>query len=142
MIKLKTLLEDTDQNNNGYPDSTEGSSNNEFTDYQYESLVSWYYIENTSNYPGTKGRVIPYADEYDDPSKYEGTELYIPKGTKGYKEAAGSTPYFTDYEGNSVPFIKKYFKLNPNMTNETLRMQMLAGSKGTRIINKQKKLNN
>jgi hypothetical protein len=29
MIKLKTLLEDTDQNNNGYPDSTEGSSNNE-----------------------------------------------------------------------------------------------------------------
>ncbi len=28
MIKLKTLLEDTDQNNNGYPDSTEGSSNN------------------------------------------------------------------------------------------------------------------
>jgi len=31
MIKLKTLLEDTDQNNNGYPDSTEGSTNNEFT---------------------------------------------------------------------------------------------------------------
>jgi hypothetical protein len=26
MIKLKTLLEDTDQNNNGYPDSTEGNS--------------------------------------------------------------------------------------------------------------------
>ena len=26
MIKLKTLLEDTDQNNNGYPDSTEGSA--------------------------------------------------------------------------------------------------------------------
>ena len=25
MIKLKTLLEDTDQNNNGYPDSTEGN---------------------------------------------------------------------------------------------------------------------
>ena len=31
MIKLKSLLEDTDQNNNGYPDSTEGSTNNEFT---------------------------------------------------------------------------------------------------------------
>ena len=30
MIKLKTLLEDTDQNNNGYPDSTEGSTSNEF----------------------------------------------------------------------------------------------------------------
>jgi hypothetical protein len=29
MIKLKSLLEDTDQNNNGYPDSTEGSTNNE-----------------------------------------------------------------------------------------------------------------
>ena len=25
MIKLKSLLEDTDQNNNGYPDSTEGN---------------------------------------------------------------------------------------------------------------------
>ena len=31
MIKLKSLLEDTDQNNNGYPDSTDGSTNNEFT---------------------------------------------------------------------------------------------------------------
>jgi len=29
MIRLKTLLEDADQNNNGYPDSTEGSTNNE-----------------------------------------------------------------------------------------------------------------
>jgi hypothetical protein len=28
MIKLKTLLEDTDQNNNGYPDNTENSSQN------------------------------------------------------------------------------------------------------------------
>jgi hypothetical protein len=26
MIRLKTLLEDTDQNNNGYPDSTERSN--------------------------------------------------------------------------------------------------------------------
>ena len=28
MIKLKKLLEDIDQNNNGYPDNTEGSENN------------------------------------------------------------------------------------------------------------------
>jgi len=102
------------------------------TDYQYKSLVSWYYIENSSNYPGPKGKVVPDAEGYDDPSKYEGTELYIPIDTKGYKEYAGSTPQFTDYEGNSVPFIKKYFKLNPNMTNpnmtnENLRMQFLSG---------------
>ena len=99
----------------------------DYTDYQYESLVSWYYIENSSNYPGPKGRVIPDAEGYDDPSEYEGTELYIPKGTKGYKEYAGNTSHFTDYEGNSVPFKKEYFKLNPNMTNEQLRMQMLSG---------------
>jgi hypothetical protein len=96
-------------------------------DHQYESLVSWYYIEEWSDYPGPKGRVVPDAEGYDDPSKYEGTELYIPKGAKGYKEYAGNTSYFTDYEGNSAPFKKEYFKLNPNMTNETLRMQMLSG---------------
>ena len=30
MIKLKSLLEDGDQNNNGYPDGSEGSNNSEF----------------------------------------------------------------------------------------------------------------
>jgi hypothetical protein len=99
----------------------------EHLDHQYESLVSWYYIEEWSNYPGPKGRVVPDAEGYDNPSKYEGTELYIPKGAKGYKEYAGNTSYFTDYEGNSAPFKKEYFKLNPNITNEILRMQVLAG---------------
>jgi hypothetical protein len=39
MIKLKTLLEDTDQNNNGYPDSTEGSNDNIPFPTWYNSFV-------------------------------------------------------------------------------------------------------
>jgi hypothetical protein len=99
----------------------------EQTDYQYESLVSWYWIENTSNYPGPKGKVIPYVKGYEDPNKYEGTELYIHKNTKGYKEYYDNQSVFTDYEGNSVPWKKEYFKLNPRMMNEDIRMQFLAG---------------
>ena len=39
MIKLKTLLEDTDQNNNGYPDSTEGSNATPPFPTWYDSFV-------------------------------------------------------------------------------------------------------
>ena len=35
MIKLKSLLEDTDQNNNGYPDSTEGNLGRNNVDTHY-----------------------------------------------------------------------------------------------------------
>lgn len=54
MIKLKTLLEDTDQNNNGYPDSTEGSTNNEFT-----SLLS----SLESDLKAYNGEEITYEDD-------------------------------------------------------------------------------
>ena len=54
MIKLKSLLEDIDQNNNGYPDSTEGSSNNEFT-----SLLS----SLESDLKAYDGEEITYEDD-------------------------------------------------------------------------------
>ena len=72
---------------------------------QYKSLVNWYYIEDWSDYPGPKGRVVPDAKGYDDPSSYDGTELYIPQGTIGDKEGN----LFIDKEGNDVPFEKEYF---------------------------------
>ena len=68
------------------------------------SKVDWYYINDNSDYPGPKGRVVPDAEGYD-MSQYEGTELYIPKGTKGYIE----DDKFIDEEGNDVPFLSKYF---------------------------------
>jgi len=72
----------------------------------HKSKVDWYYIEQNSDYPGPKGRVIPHAEGYDDPSEYEGTELYISKGTEGW---AGHGK-FEDEEGNDVPFKEEYFE--------------------------------
>jgi hypothetical protein len=95
---------------------------------QYKSLVNWYYIEDWSDYPGPKGRVVPNAEGYDNPSDYDGAELYISQGTIGDKEGN----LFIDEEGNDVPFNSEYFeKTNPlkenKMNKETLRMQVLAG---------------
>jgi len=95
---------------------------------QYKSLVNWYYIEDWSDYPGPKGRVVPNAEGYDNPSDYDGTELYISQGTTGDKEGN----LFIDEEGNDVPFNSQYFEktnlLKENkMNKEQLRMQMLAG---------------
>ena len=95
---------------------------------QYKSLVNWYYIEDWSDYPGPKGRVVPDAEGYDNPSNYDGTELYISQGTIGDKEGN----LFIDKEGNDVPFDSEYFEktntLKENkMNKEQLRMQMLAG---------------
>ena len=95
---------------------------------QYKSLVNWYYIEDWSDYPGPKGRVVPNAEGYDNPSDYDGAELYISQGTIGDKEGN----LFIDEEGNDVPFNSQYFeKTNPlkenKMNKEQLRMQMLAG---------------
>lgn len=94
----------------------------------YKSLVDWYYVEEWSDYPGPKGRVVPDVEGYDDPSSYDGTELYIPQGTIGNKEGN----LFIDDEGNDVPFNLEYFEktnsLNETkMNKETLRMQMLSG---------------
>ena len=95
---------------------------------QYKSLINWYYIEDWSDYPGPKGRVVPDAEGYDNPSDYDGTELYISRGTIGDKEGN----LFIDEEGNDVPFNSEYFEktntLKENkMNKEQLRMQMLAG---------------
>lgn len=94
----------------------------------YKSLVNWYYIEDWSDYPGPKGRVVPDAEGYDNPSDYDGTELYISQGTIGDKEGN----LFIDDEGNDVPFEDQYFEktnsLKENkMNKELLHMQMLAG---------------
>jgi hypothetical protein len=94
----------------------------------YKSLVNWYYIEDWSDYPGPKGRVVPDAEGYDNPSDYDGTELYISQGTIGNKKGN----IFIDEEGNDVPFEDQYFEktnsLNENkMSKEFLYMQKLAG---------------
>jgi len=78
---------------------------NEGTTEVYTSKVDWYYIEEYSDYPGPKGRVVPDASGYDSPKEYEGIELYIAKGTQGYKR----NNQFEDEEGNTVPFEKEYF---------------------------------
>lgn len=94
----------------------------------YKSLVNWYYIEDWSDYPGPKSRVVPDVEGYDNPGDYDGTELYIPQGTLGNKKGNK----FMDEEGNDVPFNNEYFEktdpLNENkMNKEFLYMQKLAG---------------
>jgi len=73
----------------------------------YVSKVDWYYVDEYSDYPdlAMRGGVVPDAEEYDSPEEYEGTELYISKGTKGYVEDDN----FINDEGNNVPFIPEYF---------------------------------
>ena len=71
------------------------------------SKVDWYYIGNASDYPGPKGRAVPKAKGYDDPSKFEDTELYISVGTEGWIDRDS----FMDEEENRVPYIgyEEYF---------------------------------
>jgi hypothetical protein len=79
---------------------------NQANNNQYVSKVDWYYVEDYSDYPGPTGRVVPDVPGYDDPKDYEGTMLYIPKGTKGYVDSYNN---FEDEEGNTVPFEPEYF---------------------------------
>ena len=72
----------------------------------YRSKVDWYYINEDSDYPGPKGRVIPVAAGYEDPTRFKGTELYISAETEGYKEGDS----FFDEEGNDVLFDEQYFE--------------------------------
>ena len=72
----------------------------------HRSKVDWYYVNEDSDYPGPKGRVIPVAAGYEDPTRFEGTELYIPAETEGYVEGTS----FFDEEGNDVPFDEQYFE--------------------------------
>ena len=71
------------------------------------SKVDWYYIGDNSDYPGPKGRAVPKAKEYDDPSKFEDTELYISVGTEGWVDRDD----FMDEEENRVPYkgFEEYF---------------------------------
>lgn len=71
------------------------------------SKVDWYYIGDTSDYPGPKGRVVPKAKGYDDPSQFEDTELYISVGTEGWIDRDD----FMDEEENRVPYkgYEEYF---------------------------------
>jgi len=72
----------------------------------HRSKVDWYYINEDSDYPGPKGRAIPVAAGYEDPTRFKGTELYIPAETEGYVEGNS----FFDEEGNDVLFDKQYFE--------------------------------
>ena len=71
------------------------------------SKVDWYYIGDASDYPGPKGRVVPKAKGYDDPSQFEDTELYISVGTEGWIDRDD----FMDEEENRVPYTgyEEYF---------------------------------
>jgi len=71
------------------------------------SKVDWYYIGDNSDYPGPKGRTVPKAKGYDDPSTFEDTELYISVGTEGWVDGDD----FMDEEENRVPYkgYEEYF---------------------------------
>lgn len=83
----------------------------------HKSKVDWYYINDDSDYPGPKGRTVPNAEGFDNPKEYEGTELYIAKGTKGY--VSGNR--FEDEDGNDVGYKAEYFeKISESQVNENL----------------------
>jgi hypothetical protein len=81
----------------------------------YTSKVDWYYIEEYSDYPGPKGRVVPDAPGYDNPKEYEGTELYIAKGTQGLVR---NNQFEVEESGNTVPFESKYFEFRFNLPDD------------------------
>ena len=75
----------------------------------HRSNVDWYYIEEYSDYPGFKGRTVPNARGYDDPTGYDGTELYVPEGTVGYIDGDRFVVASGKREGNDVEYIPDYF---------------------------------
>ena len=75
----------------------------------HRSNVDWYYIEEYSDYPGPKGRTVPNAREYDDPTGYDGTELYVPEGTVGYIKDGKFIVASGKREGNDVEYKAEYF---------------------------------
>lgn len=99
MQKLAGLI--TENNDNSYTPT-------------HRSKVDWYYVNEDSDYPGPKGRVVPIAAGYKDPRNFNGTELYIPAESMGWVNGTK----FEDEEGNDVPFLEKYFE-KINTINET-----------------------
>jgi hypothetical protein len=75
----------------------------------HKSNVDWYYVEEYSDYPGPKGRTVPNAREYDDPTGYDGTELYVPEGTVGYIKDGKFIVASGKREGNDVEYKAEYF---------------------------------
>ena len=75
----------------------------------HRSNVDWYYVEEYSDYPGPKGRTVPNARGYDDPTGYDGTELYVPEGTVGYIDGDRFIVASGKREGNDVEYKAEYF---------------------------------
>lgn len=63
----------------------------------YISKVDWYYINDDSDYPGPKGRVVPDAKGFDNPSKYKGTEKsFLSENKLSYRDLKLGTVYRCD----------------------------------------------
>ena len=87
----------------------------------HRSNVDWYYIEEYSDYPGPKeGRTIPNdTRKYEDPTGYEGTELYVSEGTVGYIKNGKFIVASGKRKGNDVEYIEEYFEeISGNQVNE------------------------
>jgi hypothetical protein len=90
------------------------------------SRIDWYYVGPNSGYPGTQkdGRVVPKTRGYDDPSKYEDTNIYIKVGTEGWIDGE----WFVDEEENRVPYTgyEEYFgSVSGEDEEEGVRLQPL-----------------
>jgi len=75
----------------------------------HRSNVDWYYIEEYSDYPGPKGRTVPNTRGYEDPTGYDGTELYVPEGTIGYINDDRFIVTSGKRKGNDVEYKAEYF---------------------------------
>jgi hypothetical protein len=85
----------------------------------HRSNVDWYYIEEYSDYPGPKGRTVPNARGYEDPTGYDGTSLYVPEGTVGYVDGDKFIVTSGKRKGNDVEYKAEYFdKISENQVNE------------------------
>ena len=85
----------------------------------HRSNVDWYYVEEYSDYPGPKGRTVPNARGYEDPTGYDGTSLYVPEGTVGYVDGDKFIVTSGKRKGNDVEYKAEYFdKISSNQVNE------------------------
>ena len=109
----------------------------------HRSNVDWYYVEEYSDYPGPKGRTVPNAREYDDPTGYDGTELYVPEGTVGYIKDGKFIVASGKREGNDVEYKAEYFDKisgNSNVLKEdvTLSVDGKSATISSILVNKLK----
>ena len=155
MIKLKSLLEDTDQNNNGYPDSTEGNLARTNVDTYYTKPPTGFQFTNKPIDSQANKLLMNYWDnilnsqekqqEYQDDRKAgdsnwrDGIELYnrymlIAGRAENQLKVSG---YITFAVGDKTPIakadliaklepLKKFF---PKITNHDLRALTFVGTK-------------